>query len=319
MVSEHPALNGESNSDHFFCSLQSLSAGESLAGTAPRAGTWLLLEYNGAWGEKAFAESDLSPEVKAHLNAALKTLPDSRLLLIKSRSGLLAPGIRFYVIAAREFDPPMYVFDLAAYEELLAFDFSQILAGSPAYARHRRSGPLFLVCTNGRRDACCAKYGLPTYLELLRTVPETPEAQQVWQSTHVGGHRFAPNLAFFPHGIFYGRAEPETAVQLAEAYVRGEVDPESLRGRSLYPEPVQAAEVFLRRETGDAGVESYRFLDYASQGPDAWTVHFQERISGRRHTLDVHFKQYEQEVYTSCRRDKTAPLTEYRLAGYREE
>ena len=303
----------------FFCSLDSLARAESLTGTAPRAGVWLLLEYNGAWGEKAFPESDLPEAVKEHLNAGLETLTGSRLLLIKSRPGILAPGLRFYFAVAREHDPRLYAFDLAGYEDLLGLDFSEILAGSPAYARHLQSGPLFLVCTNGRRDACCAKYGLPVYMELLKSVEETPENQQVWQSTHVGGHRFAPNLGLFPHGLFYGRVEAQDAPALVEAYRQGEMRLEGLRGRSTYPEHVQAAEVFLRRETGEAGVSAYRLVDVAAEGPDLWRVGFQENLSGRRHTVRVRLQRYEQEVYVSCRRDKTEPLTGYRLVSYREE
>ncbi len=39
-----------------YCSLLSTEAGEPLAGTASQATTWLLLEYSGVWGAKAFAE-----------------------------------------------------------------------------------------------------------------------------------------------------------------------------------------------------------------------------------------------------------------------
>jgi len=37
------------------------------------------------------------------------------------------------------------------------------------------SGPIYLVCTNGRHDRCCATYGRPLAQELVATVGETPQ------------------------------------------------------------------------------------------------------------------------------------------------
>ena len=46
--------------------------------------------------------------------------------------------------------------------------------------------PLLLVCTHGRRDACCAQFGRPTAMALARRY-----GTAVWETTHVGGDRFA--------------------------------------------------------------------------------------------------------------------------------
>ena len=54
------------------CSELSAAAAEPLAGTAPKQGTWLLLEHGPPWGQDALAESRLAPAVAAELEARAK-------------------------------------------------------------------------------------------------------------------------------------------------------------------------------------------------------------------------------------------------------
>ena len=81
-----------------------------------------------------------------------------------------------------------------------------------------------------------------------------------WESSHVGGDRFAGNLVAFPHGLYLGRVRPDEAAEVARAYADGRVSLRHLRGRSCYPMPVQAAEHALRTHEGfdrvdDVGLE----------------------------------------------------------------
>ena len=71
------------------------------------------------------------------------------------------------------------------------------------------------------------------------------------QSTHIGGHRFASTFVCLPHGLYYGRIrEGKTAQEIFDEYKNGRIELGSYRGRSCYGAPVQAAEYFLRKETG---------------------------------------------------------------------
>jgi hypothetical protein len=108
-------------------------------------------------------------------------------------------------------------------------------------------GPLYLVCTNGRHDPCCAQFGRP----VLRALG----ADTVWESSHLGGERFAGNLVCFPHGIYFGRVDPSNAAALAGGYEQGVIDLDHYRGRAGDDFVVQAAEFFLRREEGLLGVD----------------------------------------------------------------
>ena len=92
----------------------------------------------------------------------------------------------------------------------------------PALGRGERpgfepvEGPLFLVCTHGRRDVCCAERGRPLAQALAAAFPEP-----TWESSHVGGDRFAGNVVAFPHGLYLGRVRPDEAARVARAYADG--------------------------------------------------------------------------------------------------
>jgi hypothetical protein len=46
---------------------------------------------------------------------------------------------------------------------------------------------------------CCARLGVPLAQALAARHPGP-----VWETTPVGGHRFAANLVLLPHGLYYG-------------------------------------------------------------------------------------------------------------------
>ena len=106
------------------------------------------------------------------------------------------------------------------------------------------------MCTHGRRDVCCAERGRPLAQALAAAFPEP-----TWESSHVGGDRFAGNVVAFPHGLYLGRVRPDEAARVARTYADGRVPLEHLRGRSCYPMPVQAAELALRTQEGLDGLD----------------------------------------------------------------
>ena len=289
-----------------FCSELSRQAGEDLFGTATQSGVYFLLEYNGVWGPKAFESSQVAEEVKAHLTAAQQAAAGAKLLLIRSRSGLLEAGVSFYVAQVSERNPALHAFQLERYEDLLTIDLAAVLVGDPQYTGNRREKPLFLVCTNGRRDPCCAKFGYPVYLELQKE-----ELGEVWQCTHVGGHRFAANLLCFPHGILYGRLEPGRAGETVAAYRQGQLDLDHYRGRSCYASATQAAEYFLRRETGRLGLDDFHLLEDGPTAEGAWEAVFIASPSGLTHRVKLGSETHGERVYETCHLDKMTVRTKW--------
>lgn len=126
--------------------------------------------------------------------------------------------------------------------ELLGWDLAALEACGEPYGGE----PLALVCTNGKRDRCCALYGRPLAAELA-----AGGAGEVWETTHLGGHRFSPTMLVLPYGYAYGRVDAHHAKTVLEAAREGRVVLEACRGRSAYDRAGQAADLAVRELTGE--------------------------------------------------------------------
>ncbi len=296
-----------------FCALEARNANIPMIGTAPRVDVWLLLEYPHPWGRRAFEESEILQEAKAYLAEQAAAIPNSRIQLIKHRSVKYAETISFHLVLSRELSPVRYRFQLPGYESLLDLDIRGIAAELPYFAEHATTEPLYLACTNGRRDACCAARGLPVYEKLSQMAGES-----AWQTSHLGGHRFAANLLCLPHGILYGRVDDADLELLVREYARGRIFVPSYRGRSCYPPEVQAAASFLRHQQNLLEVYRIRLDDVTGEGSDQWLVCFAE-LGGRLHRLRVGVKRAAYEAFASCGADHPETSDAYYLIDYQCE
>jgi hypothetical protein len=232
------------------CAARSRARAEPPRGTASRARRWLLVEQPGAWGSDALERSDLPPEVTAHLRRLAATLP-ARVLLLRRPGGETRPGTARTVYAGESTAAGGWLerFELDHVDELLELDLGG-LSSPPGEAPRTVGGdrvldPLYLVCTNGKHDPCCAEFGLPVARELAEVVGD-----RLWECSHVGGDRFAGNLVCLPEGHFYGHLDPETARSVVAAHEGGRIVLDHWRGRSSLPFAAQAAEALVRRELG---------------------------------------------------------------------
>jgi hypothetical protein len=247
---------------------------EPLAATASRVERWLLVEYHGVWAHDAVAGSALSVEVKAWLKSLANDVPHSRLLFVRRRDRAAGDGLRAFAIRSGEQERWMRSLSFESYEELVGVDLAE--AGEPI------DHPLFLVCTHGKHDPCCAKFGRPLY-DALR---EQVDTDWLWQSTHVGGDRFAGNLVSLPDGLYFGRVEPGDAWTVVDEALARRVHLPLYRGRSCYPFPVQAAEIAVREHAGLTEVDAVRHVATTRVGGDRWTIAF-ATAGGEAYDVDV--------------------------------
>lgn len=267
------------------CFESSLESNEEMFGTAPRVDVWLLLEYPGHWTKNAFEDSRIPSDVKTRLNEYLDKTPNSRLQLIK-RTKKSGSGIAFYIALSQENESKLFELKLSIYEDLLDLNLDSVLSGESFLIK----GPLFLICTNGEHDGCCGRFGMPVYLDIEagRYGPHT------WESNHLGGHRFASTFVSLPHGLYYGRVrEGKAAETIMDDYVSGNMNLRSLRGRTCYDKDVQAAEFFLRRETGNAGLSAYSFKDKTNSA-EGITIHFED--VKKQKVLEVRLRRYDNTI-----------------------
>jgi len=269
------------------CAEISAEGGEPLGATASRVDTWLLVEYRGLWSHDALSGSGLSDEVKAHLRAQAAALPRAKFLFVRRRERRGAGGAAVFLCRSDGPAPLLRTLELAAYEDLLDLDFT----GSDPPGRPA-GHPLFLVCTHGKHDRCCARYGRPLH-DALRDVAEPG---WVWQSTHIGGDRFAGNVVVLPEGLYFGRVRPEDALVLLDEYLGRRLLLPRFRGRSSQSFAVQAAELEIRRATGLAGIDDLA-LDSVERLDEGWRVRFS--AAGPAFEVDVRREEGEL-TYLTC-------------------
>ncbi len=232
------------------CSLQSRAVDEPLAGTAPTARAWIVIEHPGPWGRDAVADSDLPPAVRAHL-AQAKAHQVTVLLARRPErrgGGEAAAGHRVWVARGAAGAARMRTGQLSNLDVLATWDLAAIAEGTLPALDRVMAEPLLLVCTHGRRDACCAVSGRAMVAGLLEASPG--HSDQVWECSHVGGHRLAPVTVTLPDGMVHGRLSPDDGARLLTAMDEGRVLPDLLRGRASLPAPLQAAEVAVRLVEG---------------------------------------------------------------------
>ena len=287
------------------CSAFALSLDEPQFGNFKPATTWLLLEYDGRWEPEALPGSALPAPVKEQLQTFLATHTQSRALLIRQVPRLVSGGLQFFVAQAV---PPyrLYAFSLSRYEDLLDLNLSAIIAADPAFDGALHRAPLWLVCTHGRRDRCCARQGIPVYERLAALAGEA-----VWQSSHVGGHRFAANVLSFPRGLVYGRVSGDTAAALYDAEQAGTLLLAHYRARAAYPQPAQAAEYYLRQHTGQMALDAFDLQGIARQEGGEWAVTFSTR-SGPSRVVTVR-EQPGPDTLVNCGDTQLSPSVQYVL------
>lgn len=249
----------------FRCSDASEAEDEPLFGTASTITNWLLIEHPGPWGEMALRHARLPAGLGDTLRLRERELRIRVLLIRRHRRGDGA-GRSCFAIHTGPDRPWMERTDLADVRDVATLDLEKLGHGASVGLTPVQRA-LFAVCTHGRRDPCCAERGRPLASALSKAFPE-----QTWESTHIGGDRFAGNMIAFPHGFTFGRVGPVKGIEVATAYAEGTVDLKHLRGRSCRPTDVQAAEHFLRAHHALTGIDAVTVIDVSRTGTETFAT-----------------------------------------------
>ena len=279
-----------------FCSDVSMEHEEPLAATASRIDHWLLVEYRGLWGPHALRASGLSDQVKQSLREQVRARPRSRLLFVRRPDRRGRPELRAYSATSREGEESLRCASFSSYEDLRALDLAS--AGEPL------ERPLFLVCTHGKHDPCCARRGRP----LFEALAEQVEEEAVWQTTHIGGDRFAGNLLCLSSGVYYGRVERKDAGRVLDAHLAGTIDLAHYRGRSCHSFAVQAAERDIRERDGLLHLDDLRLVSERGS-----RIAFADR-DGRMHEREVRLE-LGPEGYLTCTASELHRPRRYGVSG----
>jgi (2Fe-2S) ferredoxin len=292
----------------FRCADAARVRADPLAGSAPPARRWLLLEHPGPWRIDAVAGAGIESDVLSTL--VEKAGSATRILLVRrpGRIDRLAP--RRWILAG--VDSATLTGHWREDQDLL--DAAEALT-APAPLPLEPPQPVILVCTHGVHDVCCALRGRPVAQVLASRWPDL-----VWECTHIGGDRFAPNVVLLPDGFYYGYLDPDSAMAAVGAHLAGTVLPDRLRGMARFLPPVQAAVIVA-------------YERYGPLGPSGVSVRATEHIGpyhghGSETIVDLLIKPQQQMVRVrvlairrpdaklTCRATRETPATEYRVIGF---
>ena len=192
-----------------YCAEVAQADGEPMAGTADVVDVWIMLEYLPAWTAKATTDNALATPTKAWL----KQLADQ----------VTARGLK----AAAAADPPSRTRSHrcdadAGHAARTASRWrlrttTRSLRCRSKRSRPRRSKPLRSISCAPTANATCA-----ARVSGCRRTPRCANglADRAWQTTHVGGHRFAPNVLTLPQAALYGRVQPADVGEFVDAVDR---------------------------------------------------------------------------------------------------
>ena len=245
------------------CAAQADLRGDALMASAPPAERWLLIESRSAWPRQALTSLQDSSSGVELGDAIARRCRELRIrpVLIRRYGRLDRTGPRRWgLVDCRPGRELVRWGDLPTDEHLL-----DVLAGKdPGLVSNE---PVYLVCTHGRHDACCAVRGRPVAATLTAAYPE-----RTWECSHIGGDRFAANVVVLPHGLFYGQVSPARAVELAKQYDEGAVVPDLLRGSGAFVPPVQAAQHFARAAGHSPAVDNLLPQTVEVLGEHRWRI-----------------------------------------------
>jgi hypothetical protein len=281
------------------CSALAEELDEPMIGSVDQRVRWLLVEDRSAWGSHA-VDDVLGPEFAQAAKARAL-----RALLIRRREGDPAADVVRRAILVDTVTREMAVRTIGASSELT---IDELVDAPVADFGAPLADPIFLVCTNGKRDACCALRG-----RSLVTALAADHAERVWECTHLGGHRFSGNLVCLPDGLVYGRVTAAVGPRLVDDFLDGRVDPAFLRGRSAWPPPAQVAEGALRVSLGSDGIADVSLLSIEADADRASVT--LATSDGTAHRLDLAAERLGPPRHTSCRADEAEEPLHWRVVG----
>ena len=246
---------------------------EKLPGTAKVAKLVLAVEFFRGWGRDILDGEALGKELAGELKAFLKAnKAELHFIRRPGRAGQERAklGTRQLFIAwadaeragcdpKQPYTPILEEAEVKSTRDILDLDLSQPGA-NPQAKRVERN--VLLVCTHARRDRCCAIFGRPVAAELSKNFDE------VWESSHTKGHRFAPSMILLPSNYSFGRLTSDEAARMLDGARQKRLTFHNNRGRGTLTPPAQVAELEVARRLLGDGIEP-QLNDFSTQQVDS--------------------------------------------------
>ncbi len=216
------------------CSDFSLKQHEDTAGSAPSWDRMLIFTLASPWASK-IENSLYFPEKLRMLMKNKVNIEGLRIQCIFPDDDYAQNGISkvlFYQKSINngyvndynktEFDIPISELNVMIPEIINGKFNTKVLSQS----KHTRD---LFVCTHGNRDACCGTQGFVIYEKLKKMFRDNSNVR-IWRISHLGGHRFAPNLLDMPQGRIWARFDEEEVLSIIQSKMDSEIVNKCYRG-----------------------------------------------------------------------------------------
>ena len=180
------------------CALIAREKQEDPAGTAVHIKRWICLEIPQGWQPK-FKIHDLNipQEVQDAIQKGLE-VPQTRLQLIRGNRANRTDYIAFVCDQTG-----LYTCQVKNLQDWVHYDWTDFSSFT------KSDQDLTLICTHGSRDICCGTMGGKLYKGLIDNQNPKPPTPTIWQTSHLGGHRFAPTILQLPQSLISAFVEVE--------------------------------------------------------------------------------------------------------------
>ena len=218
------------------CSKYSSENREAISGTAPDWDTLILVSLNTPWQPEIEDSNNFPAGISEIVKSASSVSNKIRLQSIIPDEDYVGAGLTKIIKYSKQLSVDYFSkfqkleFDVSSgkidelINKLIVNEDKDLIERGLVNDRNTRD---IFVCTHGSRDVCCASFGFPIYTKLKNKLQKSADTStRVWRISHIGGHRYAPNVIEMPSGRVWSRFAVDDIEGIFEKqYTVGEVEP----------------------------------------------------------------------------------------------
>lgn len=310
---------------HISCSQLTRQSGNSLSGTGLTYENYLVVECPPPWNSYDLETPRIPDNLRAIGDEIYGNRPvKNRILLIYNPLYHQENTLRVLTFQK----PPGFTQGYIG-QEFLVSDINEVASlAETCFKTPPEAGDTnalktrdILICTHGQNDQCCARYGNPLYRQALKIIEDYSLTDiRVWQTSHIGGHRFAPTAIAFPNGRYYGQiTSPALQALLMQSGSIHDLN-QAYRGWGILPKPVQLLEKELLTEWGFPGLKFSMTGRILTETPNNLYYRVELSVKTQKEMITYQANIIADETTRitlpeSCLKDYQATVMNYRVEG----
>lgn len=281
------------------CSQKAQKYAHQLPGTASVFKKLLVIEIPGSWRKPVWDNALIPPDLQAYFDTI--HTDGWRLLGVKQANHNGPFRVQVYTLED----------DLFVGYETMVENYNDFMTWHRNYDvanMERITNQQVYICCHGVHDRCCGQFGVGFYQSMNEYKQEHGSSAEIWQCSHVGGHRMAPTALVMPQGYMYGHLTNDEIGSWLEYIESNAVYTPKARGSVLRPADEQFVELAVREQKGFTNIHDQITIDRA-----------ENRYTVRVNKMDSYGIQLDARTVTQdrgCNTENNASATEYFIESF---